>query len=40
MYYWLKRTFDKGEGSSPTGSDKHKKWLVDYYSGLCSVMHN
>ena len=33
---WIDRTFNGEEMGS--GSDRHKQWLVQYYSGLCSVM--
>lgn len=36
--FWLRRAIDKNREGSPVNSDRHKKWLVSYYSGLCSVM--
>ena len=38
FHFWLRRTFDQSRRGSPTHEDRHKKWLVNYYSGLCSVM--
>ena len=35
---WIDRTFNGAEEGVGGGSDRHKQWLVQYYSGLCSVM--
>lgn len=37
---WINQTIKSSKRDSPSTSERHKKWLVNYYSGLCTVLPN